>query len=83
MEEKDIFWRTLDTAFRDVPGGDRLVVMMDANARTGVRQVGSDPKVLGAYGRDTLNGNGRRLLGLAADNRLSIANTFFCTPKDV
>ena len=82
MEEKDIFWRTLDTAIRDVPRGDRLVVMMDANARTGVRQVGSDPKVLGAYGRDTLNGNGRRLLGLAADNRLAIANTFFCTPKD-
>ena len=27
-------------------------------------------------------GNGRRLLGLAAHNRLAIANTFFCTPKD-
>jgi len=82
VEAKDLFWGTLDTAVREVPRGDRLVVMMDANARTGVREAGSDPKVLGAYGRDKLNGNGTRLLNLAGDNHLALVNTFFCTPKN-
>ena len=42
----------------EVPKHEQLVVLMDANARTGRRekgQVGSkDSKILGAYGRDTL-----------------------------
>lgn len=77
-----IFWRALDAAIRDVRRGRKLVVIMDANARTGGRVAGSEPKILGAYGRDNLNGNGRRLLGLAADNQLAFVNTFFCTPKN-
>ena len=36
---------------------------------------------MGAYGRDTLNGNGVRLIGLAADNKLCLINTYFRTPK--
>jgi len=48
-----MFWRTLDTAVRDVPRGDRLVMMMDVNARNGVNEAASNPKVLGAYGHDT------------------------------
>ena len=42
----------------------------------------ADIKVLGAYGRDKLNENGKRMLGFAEDNKLALPNTFFCTtPK--
>ena len=50
----------------EVPKYEQLFVLMNANARTGRRekgQVGSkDSKILGAYGRDTLNDNGELLL---------------------
>ena len=35
---------------KGVPGRDHLLVLMDANARTGIRGIGwTDSKVLGAY----------------------------------
>ena len=38
-----------------VPSTDHLLVLMDTNARTGMRGVGwTDSKVLGAYGREEL-----------------------------
>ena len=59
---------------------------IDANARTGrreKRQVGSkDNKILGAYGRDTLNDNGELLLSFANNHDLALVNTFF-SPKAV
>ena len=61
------------------------LVLTDANARTGKRDEGggeADIKVLGAYGRDVLNENGKLLLGFAEDNRLALLNTFFCIPKN-
>ena len=58
---------------------------MDANARTGRRekgQVGSkDSKILGAYGRDTLNDNGELLLSFVNNHDLALVSTFFSTPK--
>ena len=53
-------------------------------ARTGKRCEGgeeADKKVLGAYGRDKLNANGKLLLGFAEDNKLALLNIFVCTPK--
>ena len=54
---------------------------MDANARTGRRgggKLGSEEcKVFGAYGRDTLNDNGERLLSFSA-----ILNTLFSSTKN-
>ena len=37
--------------------------------------------MLGAYGRDKLNENGKLLLGFAEDNKLALLNTLFSTPK--
>ena len=52
---------------------------MDANARTRRRergQVGSkDSKILGAYGRDTLNDSGELLLSFANNHDLALVNT--------
>ena len=43
---------------REVPSRDHVVVLMDADARTGGREDGcSDANVMGAYGRDVLNDN--------------------------
>ena len=78
------FWKELRSTVAEVPASDHLILMMDANARTGGRGEGGglgDVRVLGPYGRDTLNDNGSRLLACAAEYKLSIANTFFSTPK--
>ena len=54
---------------------------MDANARTGMREIGwTDRKVLGAYGRDELNDNGERPLTHATDKKLALFNTYYDTP---
>ena len=69
----------------EVPKHEQLFVLVDANARTGRReegQVGSkNGKILGAYGRDTLNDNGELLLSFANNHNLALVNTFFGTPK--
>ena len=79
--EKDYFWSALDEVIKGVPSRDHLLVLMDANARTGMRRIGwTDSKVLGAYGRDELNGNGERLLIHATDNKLALLNTYYATP---
>ena len=82
---KHAFWTSLDRVVEEVPKHEQLFVLMDANARTGRRekgQVGSkDSKILGAYGRDTLNDNGELLLSFANNHDLALVNTFFSTPK--
>ena len=49
---KHAFWMSLDRAVEEVPKHEQLLMLMDANARTGRRekgQVGSkDSKILGA-----------------------------------
>ena len=84
-DNKHAFWTSLDRAVEDVPRHEQLFVLMGANARTGRRekgQVGSkDSKILGAYGRDTLNDNGELLLSVANNHDLALVNTFFSTPN--
>ena len=82
---KHAFWTTLDRAVKEVPRHEQLFVLMDANARTGRREKGGvgskDTKIIGAYGRDTLNDNGELLLSFTNNYDLAIVNTFFSTPK--
>ena len=82
---KHAFSTSLDRVVEEVPKHEQLFVLMDANARTGRRekgQVGSkDSKILGAYGRDTLNDNGELLLSFANNHDLALVNTFFSTSK--
>ena len=81
---KSKFWKELRSTVVEVPARDHLILMMDANARTGGKgEAGGlgNVRVLGPYGRDSLNDNGSRLLACAAEYKLSIVNTFFSTPK--
>ena len=74
----------LNCTVASVPAREYAFGLTDANARTGKRGEGggeADSKVLGAYGRDMLNENGKLLLGFAEDNKLALPNIFFCTPK--
>ena len=82
--QKAKYMAALDCTVAPVPAREYVFVLTDANARTGKRGEGgreADSKVLGAYGRDKLNENGKLLLGFVEDNKLALLNTFFCTPK--
>ena len=47
--EYDYFWSSIDEVVKGVPSRDHLLVLMDANVRTGMRRIGwTDSKVLGA-----------------------------------
>ena len=83
-ETKQAFWDRLDSLVQRIPAKECLYVLMDANARTGRRIEGEslqDEGILGTYGRDELNDNGKLLLSFATDNKLAIINTFFSTRK--
>ena len=74
----------LNCTVASAPAQEYVFVLTDANARIGKRgegRGGVDSKVLGAYGRDMLNENGKLLLGFAEDNKLVLLNTFFSPQK--
>ena len=67
-----------------IPTKKCIFVVIDTNARTGEKIEGErteDDGVLGAYGRDELNDNGKHLLNFAADNKLAVTNTLFSMRK--
>ena len=84
---KSAFWTSLDRAVEEIPKHEQLLVLTDANVRTGRRKKGQcemrskDSKSLGAYGRDTLNDNGELLLSLTKSYDVVLVNTFCSTPK--
>ena len=82
--KKAKYMAALNGTVASVPAREYVFVLTDANARTGKRGEGgreADSKMLGTYGRDMLNENGKLLLGFAQDNNLALRNTLFCTPK--
>ena len=79
--KNNAFWTALEGVVKEVPKHKLLFVLMDANARTG-RRGGGKPgseecKVVGAYGRDTLNDNGKRLLSFSANHELVLLKYVF------
>ena len=61
--EKYLFRNSLDEVVKGVPSRNHLLFLMGANARTGVQGIEwTDREVVGAYERDELNDNGKRLL---------------------
>ena len=78
------YMAALNCTVASMPAREYVFVLTDANARTGKRGKGgeeTDSKMLGAYGRDKLNKNGKLLLGFAEDNELALLITFFFNPK--
>ena len=82
--QKAKYVTALNCTVASVPAREYVFVLTDADAWTGKRGEGggeADSKVLGAYGRDKLNENGKLLLGFAEDNKLALLNTLFCTTE--
>ena len=84
--QKAKYMAALNCTVALLPAQEYIFFLTDANARTGKRGEGrgeADSKVLGAYGRDKLNENGKLLLLGSAeeDNKLALLNTFFPPPK--
>ena len=82
--QKTKYMATLNSTVASVPIWEHVFVLTNTNARTVKRDEGgeeADNKVLGAYGRDVLNANGKLLLGFTEGNKLALLNTLFCTPK--
>ena len=82
--QKAKYMAALNCTVASVPARKYVFVLTDTNARTGKRGEGggeADSKVLGAYGRDKLNENGKLQLGFGEDNKVALLNTLFCTPK--
>ena len=83
--QKVKYMAALSCTLASMPAREYVFVLTYASARTGKSGEGggeADSKVLGAYGRDKLNENGKLLLlSFAEDNKLALLNTFFCTPK--
>ena len=82
---KHAFWTSLNRAVEEVPNYEQLFMLIDVNARPGRREKGhkgsKGSKIIGAYGRDTLNNNGESLLSFANNHGLALVDTFFSTPK--
>ena len=68
--QKAKYMAALNCTVASVPAREYVFVLTDANARTGRRGEGggeTNSKVLGAYGRDKPNENGKLLLGFAEE----------------
>ena len=81
--QKAKYIAALNCTVASAPAREYAFVQTDANARTEKRGEDgeADSKMVGAYGRDMLNENGKLLLGFAKSNKLDLLNTFYCTPK--
>ena len=72
--QKAKYMAALNCTVAPIPARKYVFVLTDANTRTGKRDEGggeADSKVLGVYGRDVLNENGKLLLSFAEDKKSS------------
>lgn len=75
-ETKDKFYDDLDTAIKNVPANEFLLLLGDFNARVGSDQA-AWPTCLGHHGIGRMNENGQRLLELCCFHNLCVTNSFF------
>ena len=71
---KEEFWEKLQEVYEE--GSNPIIIMGDFNARVGNKTDGKNG-VMGRYGEEIVNNNGRRFIDFCIQNRLIIQNTFF------
>ena len=71
---KNQFYDLLDHTIREVPRSDRLIVLVDFNARVG-RNYWLWKGLLGRHGVGRCNPNGLQLLTFCSEHHLTITNT--------
>lgn len=72
---KDEFWEKLTDVSENTTG--RLIILGDMNSRVGKRTGNVSHDVIGKYGEEHTNNNGRRLIDFCLQNELIITNTFY------
>ena len=82
--QKAKYMAALKCTVTSVPSRERVFVLTDANASTGKRGEGEgeiDSKVLGAYDRDKLIGNGKLLLSFCKRQPARSPEQFLLRPQ--
>lgn len=77
---KQEFYDELDTIMKSIKREERTFLMMDANARTGSKTITS-AGVVGNFGLDVLNDNGKMLINFCQKHKLCLTNTHFRKTK--
>ena len=75
-ENKELFYQQLDEVIRKVPKQDKMILLGDFNARVGTSSE-LWRGVIGQHGIGQENSNGKLLLTLCSQHKLSITNTLF------
>jgi exonuclease III len=71
------FHRHIDQHLRTLPPDAKCIIGGDWNASVGIRDDPSDAAILGPWGLPHTNDAGERVLELARDHHLRVADTFF------
>nr|VZI29872.1 unnamed protein product [Spirometra erinaceieuropaei] len=77
---RDKFYEDLHVLLATVSKADKLIVLVDFNARVGTDHT-AWRGVLGPHGLRGSNDNGLLLIRTCAEHRLILTNTFFCLPE--
>ena len=77
---KNDFYELLDSAIRNTPPSNKLIILGDFNAR--VRQDHHTwHGILSRHGIRKCNSNGLLLLGLCTEHEMTVTNSLFCLPN--
>uniref|UniRef100_A0A0L8FQ28 Endonuclease/exonuclease/phosphatase domain-containing protein n=1 Tax=Octopus bimaculoides TaxID=37653 RepID=A0A0L8FQ28_OCTBM len=79
LGQRELFYQNLTKVLWSVPKDDKLLILMDFNARVG-RDAQSWPDVIGPHGIGHKNTNCQLLLTFCAEQRLTITNTLYQLP---
>ncbi|XP_063543201.1 uncharacterized protein LOC134751686 [Cydia strobilella] len=75
-DERQIFWDELREVLKVCKSNERLVLLGDFNGWVGIKRDGFE-KVLGMYGDERVNDNGRSVLEICQEWNLCVTNTMF------
>ena len=76
---REEFYRQLSESLRAAPEADKVVLLVDFNARVGKDHRTYGP-ALGQFGKGNCNSNGELLINLCTQHNLVITNTYFYQP---
>ena len=77
-ENKDEFYKELESSIREIPATEHLYLLGDFNAQVGADHA-SWPSCIGYFGVGRLNKKGQRFLELHSYHDLCMTKTFFAT----
>ena len=76
QEEKEKFWRDMDSTIMRIPRGERSIIGADLNGHVGEGNRG-DEEVMGRYGYGRRNEEGQGIVDFAKRAEMAVLNTYF------